>query len=171
MIENLGSFRLYNFNEIEIKNIIDSEKRYNFIKTLIGDKENLKLFTESEQERLFFLTQYTSNQEVNFGQTYGNKLRILHISDLKNSFFVENYTVISYLIIFFSFAGIPPLVGFLSKFYVILEIFLNDNYLIGFYILLLSAFSSYYYIRIIKLAFFEYKKLKLKLSFDSLKIY
>jgi NADH-quinone oxidoreductase subunit N len=55
----------------------------------------------------------------------------------------------------FSYAGIPPLAGFFGKFYV-LSVSLNTGvYFIIFLAVLFSIISSVYYIRLIKLMFFE----------------
>lgn len=58
-------------------------------------------------------------------------------------------------IIFFSIAGIPPLVGFLAKIGIFLALIQFSVYLIAIISILLSIVSTFYYIRLIKILYFE----------------
>jgi NADH-quinone oxidoreductase subunit N len=58
-------------------------------------------------------------------------------------------------LLFFSFAGIPPLVGFFSKFYILLGLVNEMAIFLSFFIILFSLISAFYYIRLIKISFFE----------------
>lgn len=51
------------------------------------------------------------------------------------------------ILIFLSFAGIPPLSGFLSKFLIFIHIFFKNNYIIFFFFLFLNLFAIYFYIQ------------------------
>lgn len=55
----------------------------------------------------------------------------------------------------FSIAGIPPIVGFLAKIGIFLEVIKSSAYLIAFISILFSVASTFYYIRIIKILYFE----------------
>ena len=55
----------------------------------------------------------------------------------------------------FSIAGIPPIVGFLAKIGVFLEVIKSSAYLIALIGILCSVASTFYYIRIIKILYFE----------------
>jgi NADH:ubiquinone oxidoreductase subunit 2 (subunit N) len=66
----------------------------------------------------------------------------------------------SLMIIFFSVAGIPPLSGFLSKIFVIFGLISSDFWLTSVVIVLISSISVFYYIRVVKILFFEVKDLK-----------
>lgn len=68
------------------------------------------------------------------------------------------FLAINFSIILFSIAGIPPLLGFYSKFYVFLSAVKSNLYLVVFISALFSVIASMYYIRLIKLMFF--KKIK-----------
>jgi proton-translocating NADH-quinone oxidoreductase chain N len=55
----------------------------------------------------------------------------------------------------FSIAGIPPLVGFLAKIGVFLTVIKSSAYLVAVISILLSVISTFYYIRLIKILYFE----------------
>lgn len=55
----------------------------------------------------------------------------------------------------FSIAGIPPLFGFYSKWLVLLSLVNNNLWFSAFIVLILSMVSVYYYIKLIKILFFE----------------
>jgi NADH-quinone oxidoreductase subunit N len=62
---------------------------------------------------------------------------------------------LSLLVILFSLAGIPPLLGFFSKYLVFVGLLDLGLYFLGGVVVLVSCFSTFYYLRIIKLAFIE----------------
>lgn len=55
----------------------------------------------------------------------------------------------------FSIAGIPPLVGFLAKIGIFLSLIQCSIYLIAVISILLSVISTFYYIRLVKILYFE----------------
>jgi NADH-quinone oxidoreductase subunit N len=61
----------------------------------------------------------------------------------------------SFAITMFSIAGIPPLVGFLAKMGVFLTIINQSFYFVALIIVLFSVVSTFYYIRIVKVIYFE----------------
>lgn len=62
---------------------------------------------------------------------------------------------ISFSFIMFSIAGIPPLVGFLAKLGVFLSILHVQYFIIALFSVICSVVSTFYYIRIIKILYFE----------------
>ena len=62
---------------------------------------------------------------------------------------------ISFLIILFSLAGIPPLGGFFAKFYVFMTVIENGMYFLAIVGLLTTVISAFYYLRIIKIIYFD----------------
>lgn len=56
---------------------------------------------------------------------------------------------------FFSLAGVPPLVGFSMKFFIFNAAIINNLYELSLVIILLSVIGSFYYLRFIKILFFE----------------
>lgn len=64
-------------------------------------------------------------------------------------------------IIFFSLAGVPPLAGFFIKFFLFRGVFMLDflaNFAL-FVVLLASVISAFYYIRVIRFAFFTSERI------------
>jgi len=55
----------------------------------------------------------------------------------------------------FSMAGIPPIVGFLAKLGIFLTVLKSSFYLVALISILLSVISTFYYIRLIKILYFE----------------
>jgi NADH:ubiquinone oxidoreductase subunit 2 (subunit N) len=56
---------------------------------------------------------------------------------------------------FFSLAGIPPLLGFIAKFGVFLSLILQQFYALAILTILCSVVSTFYYVRLIKVLYFE----------------
>ena len=81
----------------------------------------------------------------------------LFLSSLANLFKTNGLWAFSFLCIFFSIAGMPPFSGFLAKIFILFEL-IESNQLIGsILIIMISAISVFYYIRVIKVVFFESK--------------
>ena len=74
---------------------------------------------------------------------------------------------LSLLVILFSLAGIPPLAGFFAKFYIFMSVIENEMYLLAIIGLATTVISAFYYLKIIKIIYFD----ELKKPFDSLKSY
>ena len=72
---------------------------------------------------------------------------------------------ISFLIILFSLAGIPPLGGFFAKFYIFMSVIENGMYTLAIIGLLTTVVSAFYYLRIIKIIYFD----ELEKPFDEIK--
>jgi len=62
--------------------------------------------------------------------------------------------VISFTLILFSVAGVPPLAGFFSKLMVLLSFITQGYYITGLTLVIISSIASFYYIRLIKTFFF-----------------
>jgi NADH-quinone oxidoreductase subunit N len=92
---------------------------------------------------------------LNYLKTYKNK-EINFLTDLKNLYIKNPIIAFLLLVIICSFAGIPPFIGFLSKFAILLSLLNSNYYFVVFFVLFLSLLSSYYYLKIIKLIFFEF---------------
>ena len=96
---------------------------------------------------------YDSDSKYNL---FFNKMNnSLFISDLKNFFDYNILWSFAFVMIFFSVAGIPPLVGFLAKIFILLELVYVKLNLTAILVITLSSISIFYYIRILKIIFFE----------------
>ena len=65
---------------------------------------------------------------------------------------------LSFLIILFSLAGIPPLAGFFAKFYIFMSVIEAQMYPLAIIGLLTTVISAFYYLRIIKIIYFDKPK-------------
>jgi NADH-quinone oxidoreductase subunit N len=87
---------------------------------------------------------------------------------------------LSLLVILFSLAGIPPLAGFFAKFYVFKSVIEQSMYFLAIVGLLATVIAAFYYLRIIKVIYFDGEKekydvdhsiwLKISLTFSTLLI-
>ena len=67
---------------------------------------------------------------------------------------------LSLLIILFSLAGIPPLAGFFAKFYIFKSVIEQSMYFLAIVGLLSTVVAAFYYLRIIKIMYFDEEKEK-----------
>ncbi len=65
---------------------------------------------------------------------------------------------ISMLIILFSLAGIPPMAGFFAKFYIFKSVLEQSMYFLAIVGLLSTVIAAFYYLRIIKIIYFDKEK-------------
>jgi NADH-quinone oxidoreductase subunit N len=78
-----------------------------------------------------------------------------NISDLSGISKKSPLLAISFLIILFSLAGIPPLGGFFAKFYIFTAVLEQQMYTLAIIGLLTTVISAFYYLRIIKTIYFD----------------
>ena len=69
----------------------------------------------------------------------------------------KNHPILSlcFLITLFSLAGIPPLAGFFAKFYIFLAVIEKQMYFLAIIGLLSTVIAAFYYLRIIKIMYFD----------------
>jgi NADH-ubiquinone oxidoreductase chain 2 len=78
------------------------------------------------------------------------------ISQLKGFFFINPLLSLSFVVTIFSFAGIPPLMGFFAK-QMVLSAAINSSFIfITFIAIITSVIGGVYYLNIIKEIFFKY---------------
>ena len=80
------------------------------------------------------------------------------ISDLSGLSKNHPLLSISFLIILFSLAGIPPLAGFFAKFYIFKSVIEQSMYFLAIVGLLSTVVAAFYYLRIIKIIYFDSEK-------------
>lgn len=103
------------------------------------------------------------------------KYNIIYITDLRGLSFAEPFAAFSLSLFFFSYTGIPPLIGFFQKFFFLKHFFSSTFFskaskfyifygFFDFFLLIIIFFcicvSSYYYIRVVKSMFFEQQALE-----------
>ena len=69
-------------------------------------------------------------------------------------------SIILSLLILFSLAGIPPLAGFFAKFYIFKSVIEQSMYFLAIVGLLSTVIAAFYYLRIIKIIYFDPEKEK-----------
>jgi NADH-quinone oxidoreductase subunit N len=74
----------------------------------------------------------------------------------------KNHPLLSFslLVILFSLAGIPPLAGFFAKFYIFKSVIEQSMYFLAIVGLLSTVIAAFYYLRIIKIIYFDKEKEK-----------
>nr|NP_066420.1 NADH dehydrogenase subunit 2 [Ochromonas danica]AAG18386.1 NADH dehydrogenase subunit 2 [Ochromonas danica] len=163
----IGTF--YALNQKRIKKLIiySSIAQVGFLVSILS----LQTF-ESFSSLFFFLFIYLITSIVLWGyvvfffnsstivRNFSNKgLVSIYISDFSNFAKINLLWCVSILFIFFSIGGIPPFVGFISKMIITLQFVDSGYFFVASFLLIISAISVYYYIRIVKISFFESNKL------------
>lgn len=81
-----------------------------------------------------------------------------NISDLSGLYKVHPYYSVVITIFMFSLAGIPPLAGFFGKFYIFIAAIESNLLLLAVVGILASVIGAFYYLRIIKVIYFDENK-------------
>ena len=96
---------------------------------------------------------------------------LVEINDLRGLSRSNPIVSLSIAIIMLSMAGIPPFIGFFGKFYVFIAAIKQELYVLSILGVIASVISAFYYLKIIKVMFFdeniEDKKPNFKISFQS----
>nr|YP_009327226.1 NADH dehydrogenase subunit 2 [Aphanomyces astaci]AOQ30600.1 NADH dehydrogenase subunit 2 [Aphanomyces astaci] len=128
---------------------------------LIGFTSNL---FESIPAILLYIIIYII-MSINLWTTYLslniNHKPIKYLTDLSNIFNFNKLLAFIIITNIFSMSGIPPLAGFFSKLFLFIVAIKAKYFGLVFFSILISILSSFYYLRIIKIIFFEniFKKL------------
>ena len=93
--------------------------------------------------------------ENNFGKNLDS------FYDWGGIFYTERYLGFILMITLLSLGGLPPFAGFFGKYLFFKSLLFSDMYLIALFIIVFSLLSIYYYIKIVKIVFFDSKKKKL----------
>ncbi len=81
-----------------------------------------------------------------------------NINDLSGLSKNQPMLALSFLVILFSLAGIPPLAGFFAKFYIFIAVIEVKMYALAIIGLITTVVSAFYYLRIIKIIYFDKPK-------------
>lgn len=134
--------------------------QYNY-KNIINQLINYRLFTQS------YLYATLGSSFLN--KTNNQKLKIRKLNQLASLFYEKRLLASLIAFILFSLAGIPPLAGFFSKFYVLISLLQVSWVFSAILIVSISVIASFYYIRLIKIMFFDARKIKFNLKKSNLK--
>jgi len=89
-----------------------------------------------------------------------------NINDLSGLSKNHPLLALSFLIILFSLAGIPPLAGFFAKFYIFMSVIEAKMYTLAIIGLLTTVISAFYYLRIVKIIYFDKPKKPFEINYD-----
>tara|TARA_Y100000590_G_scaffold450348_1_gene589866 strand:- start:581 stop:1993 length:1413 start_codon:yes stop_codon:yes gene_type:complete len=124
---------------------------------------------EGIQSTIIYLTIYLVMNLGAFGCIFMLKRENIYYENINDlSGLSKNHPLLafSFLILLFSLAGIPPLAGFFAKFYVFMAIIEAEMYILAVIGLLTTVISAFYYLRIIKIIYFDKAKKPFDLSYD-----
>lgn len=101
---------------------------------------------------------YSSQQKEN---RFKNKsIHTVYITSMSNLFEKNPIAALLLILLLFSIGGMPPSSGFLSKVLVLKSLIESNYFAISVGTILISSVSFYYYMRMIKVIFFEIEEIK-----------
>ena len=121
------------------------------------------------QSTIIYLTIYLVMNLGAFGCIFMMKRENVfyeNIDDLSGLSKNHPILAISFLIILFSLAGIPPLAGFFAKFYIFMAVIEAKMYAFAIIGLITTVISTFYYLRIIKVIYFDKPKKPFEANYD-----
>ena len=121
------------------------------------------------QSTIIYLTIYLVMNLGAFGCIFMMKRENIfyeNIDDLSGLSKNHPILALSFLIILFSLAGIPPLAGFFAKFYIFMAVIEVKMYALAIIGLVTTVISSFYYLRIIKVIYFDKPKKPFEENYD-----
>ena len=107
---------------------------------------------------LFYVIVYTLTAICAFGvliSLSSSNFEMEEIKDFKGLGKKNPLLACIMMIVMFSMAGIPPTIGFYAKFIVIKSVIANGMNWLAIFAVVFSVIGSFYYLRIIKIMFFE----------------
>ena len=124
---------------------------------------------EGIQSLIIYLTIYLVMNLGAFGCIFMMKRENIFYENINDlSGLSKNHPILafSFLIILFSLAGIPPLAGFFAKFYIFMAVIEVKMYALAIIGLVTTVVSAFYYIRIIKVIYFDKPKKPFDKNYD-----
>ncbi len=102
-----------------------------------------------------FLNLLQSTKEI---ESDAEDEKIFAISSLSGLAKTNPAMAFALAVLMFSTAGIPPLAGFFSKFYVLVAIIERASFVVASIAVLFSVISAYYYLKVVKVMYFDEPK-------------
>jgi len=121
------------------------------------------------QSSIIYLVIYIFMNLAAFGCIFMMKrdnIFLENISDLSGLSKNHPLLALCFLITLFSLAGIPPLAGFFAKFYIFMAVIESKMYALAIIGLLTTVISAFYYLRIIKIIYFDKPKKSFEETYD-----
>jgi len=121
------------------------------------------------QSTIAYLTIYLVMNLGAFGCIFMMKRQNIYYENINDlSGLSKNHPIFAFgfLIILFSLAGIPPLAGFFAKFYIFMSVIEVEMYGLAIIGLITTVVSTFYYLKIIKIIYFDKPKKKFDEIFD-----
>lgn len=103
---------------------------------------------------LYILTGFVTWGILSLYSAYSDK-NTLYLTDFSSLVKTNPSLAFALAISFFSLAGVPPLIGFSMKYFIFTSAMTQQMYELSFLIIILSVIGSFYYLRFIKIIFFE----------------
>jgi len=113
---------------------------------------------EGIQSTVIYLSIYLIMNLGIFSCIFMMKRKDIFYEDIQDlSGLSKNHPIISVclLVLLFSLAGIPPLAGFFAKFYIFMAVIKVEMYTLAIIGLITTVISAFYYLRIIKIIYFD----------------
>ena len=107
---------------------------------------------------MFYMLTYTLFTTAIFGLLCEIKHGIKpveEITDLSGLNYKYPVSAAVILVIMLSMIGIPPFLGFYAKFYIIQSLILTKNVYISVFAVIMTVIGSFYYLRVIKVIYFD----------------
>jgi len=121
------------------------------------------------QSTIIYLTIYLVMNLGAFGCIFMMKRENVYYENINDlSGMSKNHPMLglSFLIMLFSLAGIPPLAGFFAKFYIFMSVIESKMYALAIIGLVTTVISTFYYLRIVKVIYFDKPKKPFEKSYD-----
>ena len=97
----------------------------------------------------------SNNTNLKFSYLFKN---IDFINELKGQFLANPLLSLSLCVCLFSLAGVPPLIGFFSKQFVLSSAIQSGYYFMAIVAIIVSVISASYYLKIVRVIFTEFKE-------------
>nr|ANP26204.1 NADH dehydrogenase subunit 2 [Campylaephora sungminbooi] len=88
---------------------------------------------------------------------FPNQKFLRFISGIKNISISNTMLAFYILVLMFSLAGIPPLAGFFSKFFILLTALKSNLFGLSLVLIALNCLASFYYVKFTKIMYFDFK--------------
>ena len=116
---------------------------------------------------ILYLIVYTVTVFIGWIVLFSSNIKITHINQLNGLSIINPSLSFIMAISMLSMSGIPPLGGFFVKFEILYALIESEYYSITFIALILTVISFFYYLRIIKILYFEpLKSFKLQIKLN-----